>query len=859
MSSMCKTRLLFVAASLFFFGVGCGEDGQTAEGANVADLDQDLAVVDGLDTDDPDSGGDIVVDAACVSDCGKKQCGPDGCGGTCGTCGTNAVCSSEGVCEATCVAQCAEKECGPDGCGGLCGQCDAGETCNEGACVSGPKPDCQEKECGPDGVGGVCGACEVGFECNPDGRCIATCIPDCNGKACGDDGCGASCGECGVGFTCGGGRCMAVCVPDCDGKACGDDGCGSVCGVCDVTQICSSEGLCESACQPDCTGKVCGDDGCGNACGACDGEAVCTDGQCVEPCVPDCGGAVCGDDGCGGQCGVCKGNGSCQDGQCVCVPTCENKECGANGCGGLCGICPAGDSCLGSGKCSGSSGPQTCPDVMGCMIVNGCGCQEGVDCPGNFNDAYACVKKCEQDPSCSAKCWGAAPAAAQNNTTAILTCLNTECSVNPAPGDCVENECLGPYAACFALGTNNCAATLDCTAECVDSVCKNACMSDATPSGLSGFIEAANCAADLCKGSSNLTYCENVAMLGICRMEKPECLPQGLGNAPCIDVVLCLTDCPIQDDLCRSDCMNSMGQPATFGVALMVGCMVNECLDDMTPACLQAAVDSGNCAVAWQECSTCDIFSKQSFGPSFVVTKMGIGASGHPGEALNIDPDKGVGDCAPQGNCSAGLDNGLAAFGPFLNPSLEDSLASGALILVGEILGDVKQPFSIPIYTAFDVIDGCDPTAQSCQYYAASFSFDEACMPLVQFDGCTLVGAKLTGGGDTTQIPLPLPVSAEEFLIVTLYRARIVGDATVTSSGVQLTNTLVGGAIRKSDLIIALNSIPGDTLAGIPKSLVLTLVNGVAADVDTDSDNINDAISVGLKVTGEFGKIIGVQ
>ncbi len=55
-----------------------------------------------------------------------------------------------------CTGQCSGKACGPDGCGGSCGSCDEGEACNvEGACVPygdlaplggpcGPQADCQE-------------------------------------------------------------------------------------------------------------------------------------------------------------------------------------------------------------------------------------------------------------------------------------------------------------------------------------------------------------------------------------------------------------------------------------------------------------------------------------------------------------------------------------------------------------------------------------------------------------------------------------------------------------------------------------------------------------------------------------------
>lgn len=36
--------------------------------------------------------------ASCVPDCTKKQCGTDGCGGSCGTCQTDSTCSDDGIC-----------------------------------------------------------------------------------------------------------------------------------------------------------------------------------------------------------------------------------------------------------------------------------------------------------------------------------------------------------------------------------------------------------------------------------------------------------------------------------------------------------------------------------------------------------------------------------------------------------------------------------------------------------------------------------------------------------------------------------------------------------------------------------------
>ncbi len=56
---------------------------------------------------------------------------------------------------------CAGKQCGEDGCGGSCGTCAAGLTCQSGACVA-CTPSCEGKTCGDDGCGGSCGTCGDG-------------------------------------------------------------------------------------------------------------------------------------------------------------------------------------------------------------------------------------------------------------------------------------------------------------------------------------------------------------------------------------------------------------------------------------------------------------------------------------------------------------------------------------------------------------------------------------------------------------------------------------------------------------------------------------------------------------------------
>jgi len=79
----------------------------------------------------PTSGGDggpseppCVPDCSCAEDTCEGDTCPDGCGG---------VCPGTEIC---CIPFCVGRECGGDGCGGSCGTCDSDENCEGGICVS---------------------------------------------------------------------------------------------------------------------------------------------------------------------------------------------------------------------------------------------------------------------------------------------------------------------------------------------------------------------------------------------------------------------------------------------------------------------------------------------------------------------------------------------------------------------------------------------------------------------------------------------------------------------------------------------------------------------------------------------------
>ncbi len=255
---------------------------------------------------------------------------------------------------AQCVPACAGKECGDDGCGGSCGDCGQGETCvvdrcvyacgsvgYEGCCYQGYLVWCSEAERELHFV-----SCQGDTECgwdsstpylesyscvpppglpDPSGtypmECDFTCRPECEGKECGDDQCGGECGECAPGQTCWFFKC---CTPQCAGKECGEDGCGSECGQCaegfwctDFFRCAYGYGCVETS-FPGCKGCAC-------ATCVCQIDPFCCeerwDWKCTYECQFSCGGCV------------------------PCEPQCEGKECGEDECGWSCGDCPDGMTC----------------------------------------------------------------------------------------------------------------------------------------------------------------------------------------------------------------------------------------------------------------------------------------------------------------------------------------------------------------------------------------------------------------------------------------------------------------------------------------------------------------------------------
>ena len=394
----------------------------------------------------------------CIPNCVDLACGDDGCGGSCGGCGSEDSCL-----QGACVPACGDSFCDPQTEDSCSCPADCGASCGDGCCTSLESPcdcpedcgdPCEDRTCGSDGCGGSCGDCAAGMVCLSDG---SACAEDCD-DACvqGETGCDGgqvqhcesyegpndtTCWAFGVSEPCPEFQACDPLVGDC---VCLYEECSGVC--CPTADHKCHNDQC---CDPDCGDNVCGEV-CGLSCGTCtaekctdcEGVCVCDIGQCVcqVTCEEDCeeGETLCGDEllwscvnvatedqpcwhwgdeaGCGPN-QVCPEGGDacvCQytdcEGTCCesndhvcfpanecCEPDCDGKACGDNGCEGSCGTCPGEQVCNDQGQCEDAPCDPDCDGkVCGDDGCEGsCGtCEQGTTCN---EDTGLCVLDCQSD------------------------------------------------------------------------------------------------------------------------------------------------------------------------------------------------------------------------------------------------------------------------------------------------------------------------------------------------------------------------------------------------------------------------------------------------------------------------------
>jgi len=345
----------------------------------------------------------IDPDSFCLAWCDGKDCGPDGCGGSCGGCGQTSECSPEGTCvPVLCLST---KDCPGilvcDKESGECVECTIDEDCRDGALCGAdhechPDVPCQsDKDCKNlgmvcDPAAGRCVECLTSADCLAEQFCGSSlCLPDLcqSGESvcqddvvhvCSPDGCCLELQEvCREGQFCEAGACLDLaCIPSakwCESNVavvCASDG-RSIAHEVDCaagSQHCFDgeclDGLCvpqQKFCLDDVTAATCLEDGLAYSTLACGEGTVCELGECLalicEPASAWCEegmAAKCNDLGTGAATQTdCKSLGGkvCVDGECVpCAQDCAGKDCGPDGCGGSCGECSPGQVCV-AGKC----------------------------------------------------------------------------------------------------------------------------------------------------------------------------------------------------------------------------------------------------------------------------------------------------------------------------------------------------------------------------------------------------------------------------------------------------------------------------------------------------------------------------
>lgn len=251
------------------------------------------------------------------------------------------------------------------------------------------------------------------------------------------------------------------------------------------------------------------------------------------------------------------------------------------------------------------------------------------------------------------------------------------------------------------------------------------------------------------------------------------------------------------------------------------------------------------------------------------VASLVFGNGGMPGEALDIDGDPET--CAPADNCQGGLDNQLVALLPslasLLDPQaeLDKGLADGSILLLVELVQPKtdNSPFTLNFYFGQpkESKETCDFQASSCDYYVTNSSLDPVtCGPITSFPDATLTNGTLVAGGVGQEFTFTIPV--QEGVSISLSALRVQVRAEATLNPVQLTNGLLGGAVRKDAILEALDMLPPEFWADLPVSpeLVKSMADSlIEPDLDLDEDGEPDSISIAIKFTAHGGTIIGLE
>jgi hypothetical protein len=501
--------------------------------------------------------------------------------------------------------------------------------------------------------------------------------------------------------------------------------------------------------------------------------------------------------------------------------------------------CTADELCTRDGRCVGAAlacddgDPCTadaCDPALGCTTPPA---PDGVRC----DDANACTTG---DACQGGRCRGEGPDCDDDNP-------------------CTDDSC-GPDGGC--THTPNTASCDDGDACTTGDTCQEGlCVQGTTPANcddgnictIDGCDVRAGCynlptESPCCLGEVSVCDDGDPCTSDLCDPASGACLYED-NAARCDDRSACT-----QDDTCQSG--RCVGRPIACDDTN--GCTEDRCLDaqgcvhvqltgtacDDGVACTsQDACDAGVCVGDDSTC-TCD----PTFGATAAkFTQARIGASNAQGEAIDLD-----------GNGTR--DNAMGALAGLVNAPIQESIEGGSFILLLDFLRFDRNPFTLAAYDGALAPSNADCALQSavCDYEVSANLLDpDTCAPEITLPA-TRANSRVLAGGPQTRFLFQIPFG-DALLSLTLYGTKLEAELQLQGDQVQRLSGVLGGAIRKPELLAALRQLPPDALPFPVDAIAPILDLAVPNDIDTDGDGSPDAASLCLPFTSIGANLVGVR
>ncbi len=589
----------------------------------------------------------------------------------------------------------------------------------------------------------------------------------------------------------------------------------------------------------------------GNSTGAdATGDAVASELGDVAPvaCVAGNNGAACDDNN------LCTNNDQCDGGACVGLPVkcADDVTCTDDSCDKTKGCLHKTNGCLIGGVCFGSGTPAPTEACKSCQPSTSDSAWS-IDIKLNCDDGDPCTQfdSCKSNGTCAGAKLGCddGKACTLDACTAAAGCTHTDLDTGACDdgNPCTLNDgCKG--GSCKA-GTDKlvCDDKNPCTKDTCDP--KVGCTAANDPLACD---DQEGCTIDSCDPT---TGCKHVSLnvgdacsTGDLCISGSTCSPtlkcQGGNPVGCDDKNICT------DDFCKSTkgCIHAINT---------LSC------DDGEYCTYPDLCTGGQCiGVKTNMCPLCNKIFSDFDGK---LTQFQIGTSGNPGDGIDVDGDPKT--CAPDGDCSAGIDNAASVLAFIVNQPLIDSVNNGQFTFVAELAGYQGEniPFTLNLYYATMDISSknvnCDQQQDVCNWLAMQTAFTAGCQPKFSFKDAIVTGGVLTAGGSDTLFAMDASLLGAKNATLYVKGARVEAKVTFTPDGkaVQGMSGALGGAVPSPVVVDIINAMDDSVFASLGgKANALVLVQQLlAVDIDTDGDGNKDASSIGLRFSALGAKIVG--